>query len=248
MGIFKSHKKDGFDPALPMPRHIGIIMDGNGRWATKRNLPRSLGHRRGAIVFDNLIQHCVDIGIEVVTVYAFSTENWRRPKEEVDGIFQLLVEKLKKWLDDDRENNMRIRFIGDVSPLSETTHALMDEVVEKSARFSQQLNIAINYGSRHELLRAINMLKDKEGEITEQDLSDALYTCGQPDPDLIIRTGGEVRISNFLLWQSAYAEYYFVDKLWPDFTEHDLDMAIAYFQSKKRRFGGLDKDATSVNL
>ena len=248
MGIFSSRKKNIYDPALPLPRHIGIIMDGNGRWATKRNLPRTVGHRRGSIVFENLIEYCIDIGIEVVTVYAFSTENWRRPKEEVDGIMLLLVEKLKKWLDDDRENNMRMRFIGDLTPFSEETHQLIDEVIEKSSRFSQQLNIAINYGSRAEILRAANLLKDKEGEITEQDLSNALYTHDQPDPDLIIRPGGEVRVSNFLLWQSAYAEYYFTDKLWPDFTSRDIDEAIAYFQSKKRRFGGLDKNSSSVSL
>ncbi|HAZ20602.1 MAG TPA: di-trans,poly-cis-decaprenylcistransferase [Clostridiales bacterium] len=248
MRIFSARKKESYDQNLPLPRHIGIIMDGNGRWATKRNLPRSVGHRRGSIVFETLIQYCIDIGIEVVTVYAFSTENWRRPKEEVDGIMQLLVENLRKWLDDDRENNMRMRFIGDLSLFSDETHTLIDEVIQKSARFQQQLNIAINYGSRAELVRAFNLLKDKEGPLAETDISNALYTYGQPDPDLIIRPGGEVRISNFMLWQSAYAEYFFTEKLWPDFTKHDIDEAIAYFQSKKRRFGGLDDNRSSVNL
>ncbi len=225
---------------MKKPRHIGIIMDGNGRWAKARLLPRLAGHKEGAENFKRIADYLIDLDIEVATFYAFSTENWKRPKEEVENIMALLVSYLEEWMTMGKEKNMRIRFLGDRSVFSPKIRALMDEVEEKSVCFKNQLNLALNYGSRDELARAFSFLAEQgKKEITPDDISSCLYTAGQPDVDLIIRTGGEVRLSNFLLYQSAYAEFYFTDRLWPDFGREDLDDAIAYFNHRERRFGGV---------
>ncbi len=225
---------------LKKPRHIGIIMDGNGRWAKSRFLPRLAGHKEGAENFKRIAEYLVDLDIEVATFYAFSTENWKRPKDEVENIMTLLVEYLEEWLTESKEKNMHFRFIGDRSVFSPKIQSLMQVVEEKSSRFPNQLNLALNYGSRDELARAFRLLAEEgKKDITPEDIASHLYTGGQPDVDLIIRTGGEVRLSNFLLFQSAYAEFYFTDKLWPDMTSEDIDDAIAYFNHRERRFGGV---------
>lgn len=239
MALFrKKPKDDSLREELILPRHVGIIMDGNGRWAKKRAMPRKAGHRFGAEKFKKINEYCLDRNIEVVTFYAFSTENWKRSEEEVSNIMDLFIDYLEEWLTMDDSKNMKVRFLGDRAPFSDRAKQLMSEVEEKSRKFKNQLNIAVNYGSRSELVRAFNTLKTKEGEITEEDVSSALYTAGQPDVDLIIRTGGEKRLSNFLLWQSAYAELYFCDTLWPDMTFEDIDRALEFYSSRQRRFGG----------
>lgn len=222
------------------PRHIGIIMDGNGRWAKARLLPRLAGHKEGAENFKRIAEYLIDLDIEVATFYAFSTENWKRPKDEVENIMSLLVEYLEEWLTESKEKNMRFRFIGDRSAFSPRIRSLMEVVEEKSSHYPNQLNLALNYGSRDELARAFRLLAEEgKADITSEDIASHLYTAGQPDVDLIIRTGGEVRLSNFLLFQSAYAEFYFTDKLWPDMKAEDIDDAIAYFNHRERRFGGV---------
>ena len=215
-----------------LPEHIGIIMDGNGRWAKKRLLPRPAGHREGAQTFRKIARYCNNIGIKVLTVYAFSTENWKRPASEVDALMKLFKEYLQEALRDFREENIRTRFVGDRSPFSAELQELMRETEELSAdKTGMTLNIAMNYGGRAELCTAIKQIaaEIKDGKITsesidEKMISDYLYTAGQPDPDLIIRPSGEYRTSNFLLWQSAYSEYVFMDEiLWPDFTTENLE-------------------------
>ena len=230
-----------------VPTHIGIIMDGNGRWAKKRGLPRQAGHVTGAKVFRQITKYCEKRGIKFLTVYAFSTENWKRPREEVDAIMNLLRDYLKESLADFKTENIRTRFIGDRSMLAADIVALMEEAEEVTAhKTGMTLNIAINYGGRAELVTAVKALaadvaagRKQADEIDEQLIADYLYTAGQPDPDLILRPSGEYRTSNFLLWQSAYAEYVFMDDiLWPDFKESDLDRAIELYAGRSRRFGG----------
>ncbi len=219
-------------------QHVAFIMDGNGRWANKRGMPREYGHKKGVEVFRNITEYCHKIGIKCVTVYAFSTENWKRPQKEVEAIMKLLDEHLDNTSDED----VRVCFIGDKSRLDPDLVKKMNSVEEQTKGRSSTLNIALNYGSRAEIVNACNKLiaagKDK---VTEEDLNSALYTGDCPDPDLIIRTGGDLRISNFLLWQAAYSELYFTDTLWPDMTPDHVAEAIENFYSRKRRFGGLDK-------
>lgn len=227
-----------------LPEHIGIIMDGNGRWAQRRGLPRMAGHREGANNFRTITRYCNEIGIKYLTVYAFSTENWNRPKEEVDALMKLLYDYLVESLRDFREENIKTRFIGDRSVLNPRLQELMAEAEELSSdKTGLVLNLAINYGGRAEVVTAVRQLAEegvKPEEITEQMLSDRMYTAHQPDPDLIIRPSGEYRTSNFLLWQSAYSEYVFFDEiLWPDFSTDDLERAIDIFSTRKRRFGGV---------
>lgn len=231
-----------------LPKHIGIIMDGNGRWAKRRGLDRTEGHREGANNFRTITRYCNRIGIKVLTVYAFSTENWRRPAEEVEALMKLFYDYLVEALRDFREENIRTRFIGDVSAFTPTLRSLIKETEELSAdKTGLVLNIAMNYGGRAELLGAVRSLardcaggKLRPEDIDEQMISDRLYTAGQPEPDLIIRPSGEYRTSNFLLWQSAYSEYVFMDEiLWPDFTTDDLERAIDIYNSRSRRFGGV---------
>ncbi len=241
--MFK-RKKSIHKAERQLPEHIGIIMDGNGRWAQKRGLPRMAGHREGANNFRTITRYCNEIGIKYLTVYAFSTENWNRPKEEVDALMKLLYDYLVESLRDFREENIKTRFIGDRSVLHPKLQELMAEAEELSSdKTGLVLNLAINYGGRAEIVTAVRKLAEegvKPEEITEQMISDRMYTGGQADPDLIIRPSGEYRISNFLLWQSAYSEFVFFDEiLWPDFSTEDLERAIDIFSGRKRRFGGI---------
>ncbi|NCC67352.1 MAG: di-trans,poly-cis-decaprenylcistransferase [Clostridia bacterium] len=223
-----------------LPRHIAIIMDGNGRWAKKRGLPRSSGHSAGAEQFRTVATYCKDIGIEYLTVYAFSTENWRRPPEEVDTIMSLLDKYLREAIERMERDKVKMKFFGDTSVLSPKLRELIDRTAEISKRFDGcQVNICVNYGGRDEIVRAAKALAEKGGEITEEGLAGELYSAGIPDPDLIIRPGGEKRVSNFLLWQGAYSELYFTDTLWPDFGKAELNRAIAEYQNRDRRYGGI---------
>lgn len=225
-----------------MPRHIAIIMDGNGRWAKKRGLPRSAGHAAGARTFKDIARYCNKIGLEYLTVYAFSTENWKRPPEEVEGIMNLLRDYLRD-AENFQDENIKVRFIGDRAPLADDIKALMKKDEEGSAGATGlNLNIAINYGGRDEIVKAARALVS-EGvppeKIDEDAISERLYTAGMPDPDFIIRPSGEYRLSNYLIWQSAYAEYWFSDILWPDFRPKHLEQAIDDYNRRNRRFGGL---------
>lgn len=230
-----------------LPRHLGIIMDGNGRWAKKRGLPRSAGHTVGAANFKTITRYCASIGIEYLTVYAFSTENWKRPAEEVSALMKLFRQYLEEALRDFLDENIKVRFIGDTTAFPEELQKLIRETEEVSKnRTGMVLNIAMNYGGRDEIARAARLLAEKvqRGEMRPEDIdedaiSGQLYTAGQPDPDLIIRPSGEQRISNFLLWQSAYAEYIIRDILWPDFKPQDLEEALDEFSRRQRRFGGV---------
>ena len=233
------------DSALPV--HIGIIMDGNGRWAKKRGLPRKAGHSAGAKTFRKITRYCSDIGIKYLTVYAFSTENWKRPEDEVRSLMKLFKSYLEEALADFKDDSIVVKFIGDKAPFDEDLRNLMIENEESSKdRDGMVLNIAMNYGSRDEIVRAVkNICNDVQSgaflpeNIDEQLISNYLYTSGQPDPDLIIRPSGEYRISNFLLWQSAYTEFVIMNKLWPDFETSDLDEAIKIYSQRNRRYGGV---------
>ena len=225
-----------------LPQHIAIIMDGNGRWAKKKGLPRTAGHIAGAKTFKNIARYCNKIGLKYLTVYAFSTENWKRPADEVDGIMNLLRDYLKD-AENFKDENIRVRFIGDRTPLADDIKELMakNENDSKNAT-GLTLYIAINYGGRDEIVKAVQKIVDsgiKADEINEQLISNMLYTCDCPDPDFIIRPSGEYRISNCLIWQSAYSEFWYSDILWPDFTEKHLEKAIADFNKRNRRFGGI---------
>lgn len=230
-----------------LPRHIAIILDGNGRWAKRRGLPRTAGHRVGAETFRTIATYCRDIGIDYLTVYAFSTENWKRPRDEVATIMVLLKKYLLEAIDTMERDNVRLRFMGDLSVLSEELKGLVAQCNAISARLTGcQCNICINYGGRAEIVHAAqSFAKDccvgdvKPEDLTEEKLESYLYSAGIPSPDLLIRPGGEQRLSNFLLWQCAYAEFYMTDVLWPDFSKEDLHRAIAAYQSRERRFGGV---------
>ncbi|WP_322169921.1 isoprenyl transferase [Acutalibacter caecimuris] len=232
---------------LPPPAHVGIIMDGNGRWAKKHFQPRSMGHRAGAQNFRTITRYAAKIGVKVLTVYAFSTENWSRPAEEVGALMGLFKDYLREALQDFMDENIRVRFVGDVGAFTPDLQALIAEVEEASApKTGMVLNLAMNYGGRAEILRAAKLFSEAVAarEHRPEDLDEALfdsylYTAGQPSPDLIIRPSGEQRISNFLLWQCAYAEFVYFDILWPDFKPQDLDRAIAIYHSRQRRFGGV---------
>ncbi|MBR4973358.1 MAG: isoprenyl transferase [Clostridia bacterium] len=228
--------------ARKLPRHIAIIMDGNGRWAKKRSMPRSAGHVAGAKTFKNIARYCNKIGLEYLTVYAFSTENWKRPEDEVESIMNLLRDYLKD-AENFKSDNIRVKFIGNLEPLADDIKELIkkDEDGSKDAT-GLNLNIAINYGGRDEITNAVKQIV-KSGisaeDITEQTISDNLFTANMPDPDFIIRPSGEYRLSNYLIWQSAYAEYWFSDVLWPDFKPKHLEKAIDDFNHRNRRFGGV---------
>lgn len=226
-----------------LPRHIAIIMDGNGRWAQKRGLPRTAGHKAGAETFRRIGIACRDLGIEYLTVYAFSTENWKRPAEEVDTIMGLLKKYLQDAARQLHESQIRLRFFGDMSALSPDLQELIrrtDALSDENPDFFQA-NICLNYGGRDEIVHAARLCAAKGLDFTEENMAACMYSSGVVDPELIIRPGGEQRISNFLLWQSAYSEFYFTDTLWPDFTEETLYEAIRAYQSRDRRFGGIKK-------
>ena len=230
---------------LPPPRHIAIIMDGNGRWAKKRGLPRTAGHAAGAESFRRIANYCRTLGVEYLTVYAFSTENWKRSQEEVAGIMKLLHRYLVEALADMEKNRVRFRFFGDLSRLTPQLRQLCQDAEKRSEDYDVQVNFCLNYGGRDEIVRAARAFsrdvaqgKCAAEDLTEERFSQYLYSADVPDPELIIRPSGEMRTSNFLLWQSAYSEYVFMDVLWPDFREQDLDRAIAEYTRRNRRFGG----------
>ncbi len=232
---------------LAPPRHIAIIMDGNGRWAKKRGLPRTAGHAAGAEAFRRTANYCRTLGVEYLTVYAFSTENWKRSSDEVAGIMKLLGKYLDEALQDMEKNHVRFKFFGDLSRLSPQLQKLCLDAETRSAGFGDvQVNFCLNYGGRDEIVKATQAFardvadgKRQPEELTEELLSSYLYSSGVPDPELIIRPSGEMRTSNFLLWQSAYSEYVFLNVLWPDFSPADLDAAIAEYHRRNRRFGGV---------
>jgi len=245
---FLKKKKMAWEPDR-LPQHIAIIMDGNGRWAAKRALPRSAGHAAGAETFRRIATYCKKIGVKYLTVYAFSTENWKRPDDEVETIMHLLEKYLHEALGKMEQDKVKMKFFGDVSILTPKLKKLISDTEELSKKFDGvQVNICINYGGRKEILRAAeNYAKDllsgaaSEGGLTDEVFSEYMYSSGIPDPDFIIRPSGEMRLSNFLLWQSAYSEFYFTDTLWPDFDEDRLDQAIISFQDRDRRYGGVSR-------
>ena len=245
MRFLKTKKEAGEVDYNNLPRHIAIIMDGNGRWAKKRALPRTAGHAEGAETFRNIATYCKDIGIDYLTVYAFSTENWKRPQDEVSSIMNLLEKYLYEAIERMERDRVKMTFFGDTSPLSPKLKKLIERTSEISSNYEGcQVNVCLNYGGRDEILRAAKSCaesydKGDENAFSEETFSKHLWSNGVPDPDIIIRPGGEMRLSNFLLWQAAYSELYFTDKLWPDFRKDDINKAIVWFQSRNRRFGGI---------
>lgn len=245
MGILKAGKAGGAEISR-FPRHIAIIMDGNGRWAKRRGLPRSAGHAAGSETFRRIATLCKNLGLDYLTVYAFSTENWKRPAEEVEAIMGLLDRYLCEAIEKMERDGIRLRVLGDTSHLPVRLRSLIAETAEISTHINGfQANICLNYGGRDELVRAARQYAADlqagrvDGELTEAAFGRYLDSGGIPDPELIIRTGGELRLSNFLLWQAAYAELYFTDTLWPDFGETELRQALADYASRERRFGGV---------
>lgn len=249
MAFFKSKSEQtaGLVDMAHLPRHIAIIMDGNGRWAKQRGLPRTAGHKVGAETFRKIATYCKDLGVEYLTVYAFSTENWKRPADEVGVIMGLLKQYMLEAIDSMERDQIRLRFLGDLSAISPELQALVDRTNEISSHIHGfQANVCLNYGGRDEILHAARRFAQDctRGEavpedLTEEGFSSYLYSAGIPDPELIIRTSGEERLSGFLLWQCAYSEFYFCDTLWPDFDSRALDQAIIAYQSRDRRFGGV---------
>lgn len=251
-----NNKKDVNDVSVKIdmdniPVHIAIIMDGNGRWAKQRNLPRTLGHKAGVETLKKIVRECSDIGVKYLTVYAFSTENWKRSKDEVSGLMKLLVEYLKNELNELNQNNVIIRTIGNIYKLPTPCIDILNKSIEDTKNNSGLiLNLALNYGGRYEILRAVkNIFNDyKKGLISDEDIENLndskfeeyLYTKGIPDPDVIIRPSGEQRLSNFLLWQCAYSEFWYSNINWPDFSINDLHKAISDYQNRDRRFGGVN--------
>lgn len=233
-----------------LPQHIGFIMDGNGRWAKQRGLERSEGHKEGARTFRKIGEYCADVGIKYMTFYAFSTENWNRPKSEVMALMKLFREYLKEGDERIAENDirqMKLKFIGERDKLPSDLVKLIEKAERESAKYDKvTVNIALNYGGRAEITHSVKEIASlvKEGkldvdDITEQTVSDNIYTAGQPDPDIIVRPSGEYRLSNFMTWQSAYSEFWFSDILWPDFTEENVNEILEDYQKRNRRFGGV---------
>lgn len=232
---------------LTIPKHVALILDGNGRWAKKRLMPRKYGHAQGAKTVEKICEEAWRMGIKYLTVYAFSTENWKRPEDEINAIMKLLRDYLKNCLEISKKNDMRVRVIGDRSGLKDDIVKAIEDLEEKSKN-NKGLNfqVALNYGGRDEITRAVRSIAQqvKEGTLKVEDIdqdkiSSFLDTADIPDPDLMIRTSGEQRISNYLLWQLAYSEFYFTDVLWPDFTKEDLEKAVAFYNKRDRRFGGV---------
>ncbi|MBO8159383.1 isoprenyl transferase [Thermosyntropha sp.] len=240
---------------MNMPKHIAIIMDGNGRWAKKKLMPRTMGHRAGMSALKRIVQACVKLNLPVLTVFAFSTENWKRPKDEVDYLMKILVEFVNKELTELHEQNIRINVLGDYYCLPRQCQDAIDKALILTTNNTGMIfNIALNYGARAEIIKAVReiavLVKEEKvlpKDIDESFFSNFLFTREMPDPDLLIRTAGEMRISNFLLWQIAYSELWITDKLWPDFSEEDLLQAIRDYQRRERRFGGLILDKEGDN-
>ena len=246
MALFQSSKKAEEIDLSNLPRHIAIIMDGNGRWAKKRGLPRTAGHAAGAETFRRVATYCKDLGLDYLTVYAFSTENWKRPPEEVETIMGLLEQYLGEAIEKMERDGIRLKFFGDTSVLSDSLRGLIHETDDITAHLGKvfQANVCVNYGGRDEIVRAARQWAERvkageENALTEDVFASLLDSAGIPDPELLIRPGGEMRISNFLMWQTAYSEMVFTDTLWPDFGEKDINAAIAQYQKRDRRFGGL---------
>lgn len=247
MSIFRAEKPAEEEAEIRLPRHIAIILDGNGRWAKKRGLPRTAGHAAGAETFRRIATYCKNIGVQYLTVYAFSTENWKRPREEIDAIMSLLGKYLREAVDTMERDHIRLKVLGDPSILPAELRGLIDETREISARYDGfQANVCINYGGRDEIVRAAMRYAEdynsgSVNSLTEESFSGYMYSAGIPDPDLVIRPGGEMRLSNFLMWECAYSELIFTPVLWPDFTESDIDAAIKEYRRRDRRFGGVSK-------
>ena len=250
MGLFSKkihHHGAGQVDMSRLPRHIAIIMDGNGRWAKQRGLPRTAGHKVGAETFRKIATYCKDLGVEYLTVYAFSTENWKRPADEVGVIMGLLKQYMLEAIDSMERDQIRLRFLGDLSAISPELQALVDRTNEISSHIHGfQANVCLNYGGRDEIVRAAMRYAEdykagRVGKIDEAAFSNYMFSAGIPDPDLVIRPGGELRLSNFLMWESAYSELIFTDVLWPDFTERDIDAALEEYRRRDRRYGGIKK-------
>ena len=231
---------------LPPPRHIAIIMDGNGRWAKKRGLPRTAGHAAGSETLRRVAARCNELGVQYLTVYAFSTENWKRSEEEIAGIMGLLKKYLREAWRDMEKNQVRFQVFGDLSPLEPELREMILQAHERSKVYPSQLNVCFNYGGRDEIIRAAKAFAQDvaQGKRSPEELNESVFdayldSAGIPDPELIIRPSGEERLSNFLLWQCAYSEFVFMDVLWPDFSAEDLDWAIAEYHRRNRRFGGV---------
>lgn len=244
----RKDKKAGQLDKTRLPRHIAVIMDGNGRWAKQRGLPRTAGHAMGAETFRRIATYCKNIGVEYLTVYAFSTENWKRPADEVAAIMELLEKYLQEAIETMERDRVRMTFFGDISFLSNKLQKLIAETEKISRRFEGvQVNMCVNYGGRDEILRAARLYaaqyKETGAALDETTFSQYMYTANIPDPDLIIRPSGEMRLSNFLLWQMAYSEFYFTDVYWPDFDEREIDRAILAYQSRDRRYGGVKEQS-----
>ncbi len=240
MGLFfkKSKLSDGIPDVVP--GHVAFIMDGNGRWAKKRGLPRTSGHSKGVKTFEEVSELCFNAGVDTVTVYAFSTENWKRPQAEVEFIMKLLDEYLTIATEKCLKKGIRMRIIGDRSIFPPKMVEKMNNAEKQTSHLRYNLNVAINYGSRAEIVNSVNkLISEGKKEITEEDISSHLYTAEVGDPDLIVRTGGELRLSNFLMWQASYSEFYFTDVFWPDFGKKELYKAFEKYASTHRRFGGL---------
>ena len=234
---------------MRVPNHIAIILDGNGRWAKKRGMPRSFGHVKGCENLEDICEVAKELGVKYLTVYAFSTENWKRSKEEVDGLMKLFRNYLKKCIKISQKNNMRVKVIGDITAFDSDIQESIEKLEDFSKDFTDlHFQIALNYGSRDEITRAVNrMLEDQkagklETPVSEDTISDYLDTAGLPDPDLMIRTSGELRLSNYLLWQLAYTEFYFTEVPWPDFHEEELRKAIEQYNNRDRRYGGVKEE------
>ena len=234
---------------MKIPNHIAIILDGNGRWAKAKGMPRSYGHVKGCANLETICEDIKDLGVKYLTVYAFSTENWKRSKEEVDGLMKLFRNYLKKCIKISQKNNMRVKVIGDITAFDSDIQESIEKLEDFSKDFTDlHFQIALNYGSRDEITRAVNrMLEDQkagklETPVSEDTISDYLDTAGIPDPDLMIRTSGELRLSNYLLWQLAYSEFYFTDVPWPDFKKEELVKAIEKYNERDRRYGGVKEE------
>ena len=241
MGLFRKRGNTAGQVDMSrLPRHIAIIMDGNGRWAKKRGLPRTAGHKAGAETFRDIATYCRELGVEYLTVYAFSTENWKRPKDEVDTIMELLEQYLQEAIDTMEQDHIRLKILGDTAALSPKLQQMVAQTNAISTHYEGfQANICLNYGGRSEILRAARLCAEAGEEWTEENFGKYLWSAGIPDPELIIRPSGELRLSNFLLWQCAYSEFCFCDTLWPDFDRAALNRAIIDYQGRDRRFGGV---------
>ena len=228
---------------IKIPRHIAFIMDGNGRWAKKRMLPRKLGHREGVKALRRMVDECEKAGIEMVSFYAFSTENWTRPQEEIDALFKMVGEFAEKNLSEYVRRGFRIMFMGDITKLPADTVAALKKILDQAKDNKGMIvNIALNYGGRDEILRAVRrVLQSGVKDVDVETLSDCMYTGGLPDPDIIVRSSGEKRLSNFMLWQAAYSEFVFRDELWPDFDEKTIDAVLEEYASRDRRYGSVKR-------